>query len=144
MVVAATAVGNLGLAQFHVRMARVSTVETTGISLFAFMIFGLVTLFAVTRMRESLQGKLFAALINIVTGICATWYLQLLFEDELFFRNLHYAMNRQTREWEALPASEMLFATMPLVCIIIGAVIYYAAATAIIFAALSSIKGKSK
>jgi hypothetical protein len=120
----------LALAQFHIRMTRLSAVETTGVTLFAFIIFGLVTLFAVTRMKESVAGKLFAILMNIVSAVSATWYLSLLFRDTLFFQNLYYAQNGAV----LLPLSTRIAASMPLALIIAGTAGYYLSSLAILAA----------
>ena len=132
-----TAIAELALSQLSIKMTRLSSVETTGISLFAFIIFSLVTLFAVTRMKENAGGKIFAAAMNFATSLAAAWYLLLIFSDRIFFRSLYYTLNRQTQNYELLPAGERIFASVPLALIIAGALIYLACGITILAAALS-------
>jgi hypothetical protein len=133
-ITAGVAIIELALSQFFIKMTRLSAVEMTGLSLFAFVIFGLVTLFAVTRMKESKGGKLFAVIMNILTALMATWYLNFLFHDEIFFKNLYYALNRRTNVYELLPLARRIGSSLPLVGIIIGTVVYYLSGVAILIA----------
>ncbi|GHV36988.1 hypothetical protein AGMMS49546_03510 [Spirochaetia bacterium] len=129
---AGAAVLELGVSQVYIKMTRLSAIETTGISLFAFIIFGLVTLFAVTRMKDSAGGKVFAVLMNLVTALAATWYLRMILRDEIFFRNLYYVMNRQTRAYDLLPLAKRITASIPLAGIMLGTAVYYLSAAAIL------------
>jgi hypothetical protein len=124
VIVSGTAVIELALSQFFIKMTRLSAVEITGMAIFVFIIFGLITLFAVTRIENTLQGKFFAAIMNIITAASAVWYLNLLLHDGIFFRNIYYLMNRQTGVYELLPLSKRITASMPLVCIIAGTAVY--------------------
>jgi hypothetical protein len=124
MGVAGMAIIELVLSQFAIKMTRLSSAELTGISLFAFVILGLVTLFAVTRMKDSAGGKIFAILMNFITAAAAVWYLRLLFSDEIFFRNLYYTMNRQTQAYEMISMSRRIAASIPLAITILGAAVY--------------------
>jgi hypothetical protein len=135
-IISALAVAELALSQLHIRMTRLSTMEAGGISLFAFIIFGLISVFAVNRMEDSRGGKLFAALTNGIAALAATWYLRLLFQDEVFFRNLYYVLNRQTREYDMLPLSARIAATIPLVFVIAGTALYYLSGLVILLAVL--------
>ncbi|MDR3335045.1 MAG: hypothetical protein LBT13_09210 [Treponema sp.] len=126
------AVLELACAQLHIRLTRLSAVETTGISLFGFIIFGLVTLFAVMRMMESIGGKIFAVLMNIIAALFATWYLNLLFHDNLFFQNLYYSQNLLSGGYDLLPLARRISATIPLGLIIVGAACYYLSALTIV------------
>ncbi|GHV92646.1 hypothetical protein AGMMS50268_31490 [Spirochaetia bacterium] len=131
-ITAGVSVFELAISQFFIKMTRLSAIETTGISLFAFIIFGLVTLFAVTRMKDSAGGKIFAVLMNLVTALAATWYLHLILRDEIFFRNLYYVMNRQTRTYDLLPLAKRITASIPLAGIMLGTAVYYLSAAAIL------------
>jgi hypothetical protein len=123
-VVSGTAIVELALSRFFIKMTRLSAVEMTGIALFAFIIFGLVTLFAVTRMGNTFRGKSFAVLMNIITALSATWYLNLLLGDGIFFRNIYYSMNRQTGIYELISLPDRISASVPLAGIIAAAAIY--------------------
>ena len=138
-----TAITELVLSQLSIKITRLSAVETTGISLFAFIIFSLVTLFAVSRMKDSLPARLFAIVMNFITALAATWYLQLLFSDEIFFRNLYYVLNRQTQVYELLSVGARIYASIPLGLIIVGAAVYYLCGIAILIASIAMI-GKKK
>jgi hypothetical protein len=118
------AVIQLALSQFAIKMTRLSSVELTGISLFAFVIFSLITVFAVTRMKNSAGERLFAIVMNFITAFAALWYLRLLFSDEIFFRNLYYNLNRQSQIYEMLPLGGRIIASIPLVITILGAAVY--------------------
>jgi hypothetical protein len=48
-----------------------------------------------------------------------------LFHDEIFFRNLYYVLNRQTRVYELLPLPGRIRASAPLAGIILGTAVYY-------------------
>jgi len=132
IIVPAVALIELALAQFVIRMTRLSAAETTGISLFAFIISGMVTLFAVSRMKDSLGGKVFAIAMNFVTGTAAVWYLRLLFADEIFFRNLYYVMNRRTQAYEMLTLGGRIAASVPLAIVMLGAAVYFLSGLAIL------------
>jgi len=138
-----TAVIELLLSQPAVKMTRLSAIETTGISFFAFIISGLVTIFAVTRMKDNPFALLFAVLITLVTAFAATWYLRLLFSDEIFFRNLYYVLNRQTQKYEMLSLNARIFASIPLGVIMLGAVVYYISSVVILIAGfIAIVKGQ--
>jgi hypothetical protein len=122
-------------------MTRLSAEETTGISLFAFIILGLVTLFSVTRMKNSVKGKLFAIMMSFITLCAALWYFNLLFADENFFRNLYYVLDRQTQSYELLPLASRIGASVPLALLMLGAGVYGFSGFAII---LLGITGKRK
>jgi hypothetical protein len=122
--VSVMAVIELVLSQFAIRMTRLSSAELTGISLFAFIIFSLITVFAVTRMKNSVLERIFAVVMNFVTALAAVWYLRLLFSDEIFFRNLYYNLNRQTQVYEMLSVSGRITASIPLVITGLGIVVY--------------------
>jgi hypothetical protein len=121
--VSVMAVIQLALSQLTIKMTRLSSAELTGISLFAFVIFSLITVFAVTRMKNSVGERLFAIVMNFITAFAAVWYLRLLFSDEIFFRNLYYT-NRQTQVYEMLSLSGRIIASIPLAITILGAVVY--------------------
>jgi hypothetical protein len=137
-ITAGTAVLELALSQFYIKITRLSSVEITGIVLFGFIIFGMVTLFAVTRMEAAVRGKIFAVIMNILTALTATWYLNLLFHDEIFFRNLYYILNRQTRVYELLPLAKRISASAPLAGIILGTAVYYLSALTILIETAAS------
>jgi len=125
MIVSVTALVELAFSQLSIKMTRLSAVETTGIALFTFIIFGLVTLFAVSRMKDGLWRKVFAILMNFVTGAAALWYLRLLINDEMFFRNLYYVLDRRTQVYEMLPLGGRIAASVPLVIIALGAAVFF-------------------
>ena len=135
-----TAITELALSQFAIRLTRLSAAELTGISYFAFIIFGLITLFAVSGIKESFGQRIFAIVINIITSLSAVWYMRLLFSDEIFFRNLYYNLNRQTQTFELLPLGQRIFSSIPLVLIILGALIYCLCALGILILTIVSIK----
>ena len=137
------AIVQLALSQLLIKITRLSAVETTGISLFAYIIFSLVTLFAVSRMKEYPGGKVFAVLMCLITAFASTWYLKQLFTDEIFFRNLYYTLNRQTQEYSLNSIGERIFAAIPLGIIIIGTLIYYVCGLVILTASLVQI-GKNR
>ncbi|MDR0455321.1 MAG: hypothetical protein LBH20_01390 [Treponema sp.] len=137
------AIVELALSQLTIKMTRLSAVETTGIFLFAFIIFSLVTLFAVTRMKDNPWAKIFAILMNLMTAFAATWYLRLLFSDEIFFRNLYYALNRQTQAYELLPLGGRIFASIPLAIIMLGVAVYYLCGLAILITGVAADRKKS-
>jgi hypothetical protein len=122
--VSGTAIIELALSRSYIKITRLSAVEITGIALFAFIISGLITLFAVTRMGDTLRGKFFAVIMNGITALSAAWYLSLLAGDEIFFRNIYYSMNRRTGIYELLPLPDRIGASVPLAGIIAGAVVY--------------------
>jgi len=138
-----TAISGLGISQFAIRLTRLSAAELTGISYFAFIIFGLVSLFAVSGIKESFGARIFAVIMNLVTSLCAVWYMRLLFSDEIFFRNLFYSLNTQTQTFELLPLGTRIFSSIPLVFIILAAVVYCLCALVIIILTFSS-KGKKQ
>ena len=139
-VVAITAITMLGTSQFTIRISRLSTAEQTGISLFAFMIFGLVTVFAVSRIN-GLFSRVFAVIMNGASAFCAVWYLRMLFTDPVFLQGLYFVMDPRTRILQPLSTSARIIATLPLVAIAVGALVYLLAAltiAAVSFAALRS------
>jgi len=138
-----TAITELALSQFTIRVTRLSAAELTGISFFAFIIFGLVTLFAVSGIKEKFGARLFAIIMNIVTSLCAVWYLRLLFSDEMFFRNLFYTMNNQSEVLELLPLGTRISSSIPLALTITGAAVYGLCALTIFIVTLISF-GKKK
>jgi hypothetical protein len=124
----------LALSQFHIRLTRLSSAETTGISLFGFIIFGLITLFAVTRMGERARGKLFAVFTNAAAAAFATGCLYLLFTDKIFMGNLYRSQNPKTGVPELLPLAGRISASVPLALIIAGTACYYLSALMILIA----------
>jgi hypothetical protein len=122
--VSVMAIIELALSQLAIKMTRLSSAELTGISLFAFVIFSLITVFAVTRMKNSVRERIFAVMMNFFTALSALWYLRLLFSDEIFLRNLYYNLNRQTQVYELLPLSGRIIASIPLVITILGTAVY--------------------
>jgi hypothetical protein len=145
IIVSTAALIELALTQFAIKMTRLSAAETTGIALFAFIIFGMVTLFAVSRMKDSFGGKVFAVIMNFVTGIAAVWYLRQLFADEIFFRNLYYVMNRRTQTYEILTLGGRIAASIPLVVVILGAAVYFLSGLAILLLSpAANLKGESR
>ena len=142
IIVSATAIMQLVLSHLAIRIMRLSAAEHTGISYFAFIIFGLVTVFTVTRMRDSFFGKFFAVIMNFVTALAGLWCLRLLFSDDIFFRNLYYNLNRQTQMYELLPMSGRISASVPLALIILGAALYCLCGLVILTAAFAGIRKK--
>jgi len=138
-----TAITELALSQLSIKITRLSAAEHTGISFFAFIIFGLVTLFAVSRIKDSLRARFFAIIMNIVTSLSALWYLRLLFSDDIFFRNLYYSLNRQTQVYELLSPGARISASIPLALIILGTAVYLLCALAILTASLAAFRKKS-
>jgi hypothetical protein len=138
-----TAIVELALSQLTIRMTRLSAIETTGIFFFAFIISGLVTLFAVTRMKDNTPALIFAILMNLITALAATWYLRLLFSDEIFFRNLYYVLNRQTQKYELLSMSGRISASVPLALVMLGAAVYYICGLVILTAGITAGRKKS-
>lgn len=134
LVVSIMAVLELLFAQFHIKMTKLSSVEATGISLFSFIMFGLVSLFAVTRMQSGLRSRIFAVLITVLTGLCGTWYLNLVINDPMFFQNVFYVLNKRTGAYELLPFSQRLGPGVSFVSIIAGTAIYFAGALSILIA----------
>ncbi|MCL2804627.1 MAG: hypothetical protein FWD26_01640 [Treponema sp.] len=128
----AAAITQLALSQFAIRMTRLSAEELTGISYFAFIIFGLVTVFSVSGIKESFGSKIFAVIMNFVTSFSAVLYLIMLFGDEIFFRNIYYTLNRQTQVYELLPLSARIITSIPLALVILGAAVYCFCAFAVL------------
>ena len=137
--VIATAVLELTLSQFTIRITRLSAEETTGISVFAFIILSLITVFAVTRMKNSISGTIFAVIMSFITAIAATWYLRLLLSDEIFIKNLFYIQDRRTQTFELLPISQRITASIPLAVVIIGAAVFYLSGFTIAFINLTNL-----
>jgi hypothetical protein len=133
------AVVELALAHFSIRMTRLSAEEITGIFLFAFIISGLVTVFAVTRMKDSIGGKLFAVVMNFITSAAAAKYLSLLFSDEIFFKNLYYSLNRQTQMYELLSLKGRIVASIPLAAVIAGAAVFLLCGFAVLIITFAAI-----
>jgi len=119
-----TAISQLAVSQFAIRVTRLSAQELTGISFFAFIIFGLVTLFSVSKIGENILTRLFAIIMNVITSLSAIWYIRLLFEDEMFFKNLYYTQNRQTEIFELLPLGTRIISSLPVAIIILGIAVY--------------------
>jgi hypothetical protein len=136
------AIAELALAQFSIRITRLSAVETTGLFLFAFIIFSLVTLFAVTRMKESAAGTIFAIVMNFVTAIAATKYLSLIFSDDIFIKNLFYTQDRRTQVYELLPITGRISASIPLAVIILGTAVFYLCGLVILIVNLAGTRKK--
>jgi uncharacterized membrane protein HdeD (DUF308 family) len=137
-----TAIIELALSQLTIRMTRLSAIETTGIFFFAFIISGLVTLFAVTRMKDNPLALIFAVLMNIITALAATWYLRLLFSDGIFLRNLYYVLNKQTQKYELLSLGGRISASVPLAVVMLGAAAYYLCGLIILTAVIAGIRKK--
>jgi len=137
-----TAITELALSQLSIKITRLSAAELTGISFFAFIIFGLVTLFAVSRIKDSLRARFFAIIMNIATALSALWYLRLLFSDEIFFRNLYYSLNRQTQLYEPLALGARIVASIPLALIVLGTAVYLLCAISILIASLAALRKK--
>ncbi|MDR2542571.1 MAG: hypothetical protein LBC80_03875 [Treponema sp.] len=142
VIVSATAIINLALSQFLIQISRLSAVEKTGISLFAFIILSLVTLFAVSRMRESVSGRIFAVLMNFITASAAAWYLHQLYNDEIFFRNLFYTLNRHTLLHEQLPLNSRILASLPLALVVLSAAVYLFCGAAIMVVSFLNAKNR--
>jgi len=138
-----TAITELALSQLAIRIMRMSSEELTGIAYFAFIIAGLVSLFVTSRMKESFFGKVFAIIINLVTALAGLWSLQLLISDEIFFRNLYYNLNRQTQEFELLPAGGLIMSSIPIALIILGSVVYCVCSIFILISSLASLRKKT-
>ncbi|MCL2231542.1 MAG: hypothetical protein FWB99_00520 [Treponema sp.] len=144
--VSITAITELGLSQFTIRLSRLSTAEQTGISLFAFLIFGLVTVFAVLRMKDGVFSKLFAVLMNFASALTAVWYIHLLLTDQIFLQGLFYVMDPRTRLMEPLTSLGRFIATLPIIAVALGALVYVASGLTILaltFATLGRNNGKS-
>lgn len=141
-VVCGIALLELAVSQLSIRMTRLSAVEMTGIALFSFIILGIVTIFAVTRMGERPGGRIFAVTMNFLAAISAVWYLCLVFGDALFFRNLLYTLNRQTQVYEPLSPGRTIAALTPLALVILGAVVYGLAGIGILMSSLAAMHGK--
>jgi len=132
VIIMITAIVELALSQFVIKITRLSSAELTGISYFAFIIFGLVTLFSVSKIKESYGARIFAFIMNIVTFVSALWYLFLMFSDDMFFRNLYYNLNRQTGDYELLSTGGLISASIPLAIVILGMAVYCLCAIAIV------------
>jgi len=137
-----TAITELALSQLSIKITRLSAAELTGISFFAFIIFGLVTVFAVSRIKDSVRARFFAVIMNITTALSALWYLRLLFSDEIFFRNLYYSLNRQTQVYEPLALGARIVASIPLALIVLGTAVYLLCAISILIASLAALRKK--
>ncbi|MCL2879568.1 MAG: hypothetical protein FWF29_04915 [Treponema sp.] len=124
LIVSITAIVQLALSQTVIRITRLSAAETTGISFFAFILFGLVALFAVTRMKDSAGGKIFAFAVNIAACCAGFVYLRLLFSDDVFFRNLFYLLDRKTQVYQLLPLNQRISRSVPLALVISGMAVY--------------------
>jgi hypothetical protein len=135
--VSVLAIVELALSQLVIKITRLSAVETTGIAFFAFIIASLVTIFAVSRMKDSPPAKIFAILMNFVTALAASWYLRLLFSDDIFFRNLYYVLDRQTQTYELLPLNKIITASIPLALVILGAAIYFLSGVVILVVSIA-------
>jgi hypothetical protein len=135
-----TAITQLALSQLSIRIMRLSAEELTGIAYFAFIISGLVTLFVTSRMKEVFFGRVFACIMNLVTMCAGLWSLQMLFFDEMFFRNLYYSLNRQTQTFELLSLSSRISSSIPLALISLGIIIYFLCAFVILIITLTSIR----
>ena len=142
--VSVMAITELALSQLSIKITRLSAMEATGISFFAFIIAGLITLFAVSRMTDSPWARIFAIIMNGITTIAALWYLQMLFSDEIFFRNLYYNLNRQTQVYEQLSLSGRIFATIPLALVVLGAALYLLSGLTILIVSVAALFGKKK
>ncbi|MCL2175658.1 MAG: hypothetical protein FWB73_06410 [Treponema sp.] len=140
----AAAITELALSQFSIRITRLSAEELTGISYFAFIIFGLVTLFSVSKIRESAGARFFAIIMNSVTAISGFWCLRLLFSDGIFIRNLFYYMNRLTESFELLPLGTRIASAVPLAVIILGTAAYLLCAIGILIAGIVFTEKKKK
>ena len=138
------AIVELALSQLSIKITRLSTVETTGISFFAFIIFGLVTLFAVSRMKDSPWARIFAIMMNFITASAAVWYLRLLFSDEIFFRNLYYTLNRQTQTYDPLSLGGRISASIPLALIVAGAAVYVLCGLTILAVSMAALVRKKQ
>lgn len=134
----------LAVSQFSIRMTRLSAVEMTGIALFVFIILGMVTIFAVTRMGDRSGGRLFAVIMNFLAALSAVWYLRMVFGDTVFFRNLLYTLNRQTQVYEPLSPEGTIAALMPLALVMLGAAVYCLAGIGILTASLAAGRGKKR
>jgi len=142
-IVFVTAITELALSQLSIRVMRLSSEELTGIAYFAFIIAGLVSLFVTARMKDSIFGRLFAIIINLVTAAAGLWSLKLLISDEIFFRNLYYTLNRQTQAFELLPAGGLITASIPLALIILGSAVYCVCSILVLIISFASL-GKRK
>ena len=139
----ATAIAQLAVSQFLIKVTRLASDELTGIFYFAFIITGLVTVFSVSRIKDSIGARFFAVIMNCITAVCAARYVKMLFADELFFRNLYYFTDRDTSELELLPLADRIFSSVPLAFVILGAAIYCLSAVVILALTLAPI-GKKK
>jgi uncharacterized integral membrane protein len=122
--VSIAAIIQLALSQFTIRISRLSSAEQTGISLFAFIIFGLIAVFAVSRMKDSSSARFFSALVNFIAAFSAVWYLRMLFADEIFLRSISYTLDRHTQLLVPMTASQRINASFPLAVVILGAVVH--------------------
>ena len=138
-----TAIIELALSQLSIKIMRLSSQELTGITYFGFIIFGLVTLFVTSRMKDVFFGRIFAVFMNFITGFSGFLSLRLLFSDEIFFRNLYRVMNRQTGEMELLPLGARITSSIPLILIGLGVIIYTTCALTILVLTITSVGKKN-
>jgi len=143
IIVFITAITELALSQLAIRIMRLSSEELTGIAYFTFIIAGLVSLFVTSRMKESFFGKIFAVVINFITSFAGLWSLRLLIVDEIFFRNLYYNLNRQTRVFELLPVSGLIMSSIPLLLIILGSAVFCVCAVIILITTFVPLRKKA-
>ncbi|MDR1788274.1 MAG: hypothetical protein LBR16_07485 [Treponema sp.] len=141
---AALAVLELLVSYKTIAMTLLSTVELTGIALFAFMITGLVTLFAVTRMGGvSFGRRLFACIAALLSAVSGLWYLLLLRSDAKFFQNIYFSLNRATGVYEPLALGQRAAASVPLAFVALGAALYGLSALVILGMAIAdSVRGE--
>ena len=133
-IVSIAAIAQLALSQFTIRMSRLSTAEQTGIALFAFMLLGLLAVFAVSRMKDGFLAKLFAVAVNFITVLAAAWFLGMLFADEIFMRGILYATDPVTQLAEPLSTSGRVVAFLPIGVVILGAAVHSLAGLTIMVA----------
>jgi len=143
IIVFVTAIAELALSQLSIRIIRLSAEELTGISYFAFIILGLITLFAVSRMKESLVSGFFAAFMCFASLFAAFMFFKLLFADDIFFRNLYYSLNRQTQNYELLPLGGRISSSIPMIVVALGALVYSVSGIVILIVSLTSIGKKT-
>jgi len=149
--VSITAITQLALSQFTIRISRLSASDHTGISLFAFILLGLVTVFAVSRMKEGFASRLFAVIVNFTTALAAAWYLSILLTDEVFLRSIFSATNTRiyneisgAQITEPLSAGGKIAASLPVAAVITGAAIHCLAGLTILTVSIMSILNKDK
>lgn len=121
IIIVVLAVWNLAYSQIHIKMIYNLFNRIIGLVMFGFILFGLVTIFAVTRLNASRGSVIRAIGSTLVTMALGVLYLTMMFQDV----NTEEAVNILTI-WDAMMSTIIILSgyTLGIVSFVVGEFVY--------------------